>query len=118
MRYKRVKSLLAGGLTLLVWSLAGVCQPLPQGPDSGASSYSAQNALLPVEQVARKLQEKNAQRAAALDEFSGTRVYRMQYRGFPSDRDAEMVVNVAYRAPNSKEFSVVSQTGSKFIIDR
>jgi hypothetical protein len=42
----------------------------------------------------------------------------MQYRGFPSDRDAEMVVNVAYRAPNSKEFSVVSQTGSKFIIDR
>jgi hypothetical protein len=41
----------------------------------------------------------------------------MQYRGFPSDRDAEMVVNVIYHAPNAKEFTVVSQTGSKFIID-
>ncbi len=41
----------------------------------------------------------------------------MQYRGFPSDRDAEMVVSVSYRAPDSKEFKVLSQTGSKFIID-
>jgi hypothetical protein len=41
----------------------------------------------------------------------------MQYRGFPSDRDAEMVVKVNFRAPNSKEFTVVSQTGSKFVID-
>jgi hypothetical protein len=68
--------------------------------------YSAQNAPLTATQVAKRLQERNAQRAAALQEFHGTRVYRMQYRGFPSDRDAEMVVNV------------VSQTGSKFIIDR
>jgi hypothetical protein len=42
----------------------------------------------------------------------------MQYRGFPSDRDAEMVIHMAYRAPNFKEFRVVSQTGSKLIIDR
>ena len=42
----------------------------------------------------------------------------MQYRGFPSDKDAEMVVKVGFRAPNNKEFTVVSQTGSKFIIDR
>jgi hypothetical protein len=42
----------------------------------------------------------------------------MQYRGFPSDRDAEMVVSVTYRAPNSKEFRVVSQSGSKLILDR
>ena len=105
------------GLLLLGWDMAAVCQPLPQGPDAGGSSYSAQNAPLPVEQVARKLQERNAQRAAALGQFNGTRVYRMQYRGFPSDRDAEMVVDVTYRAPDSKEFSVVSQKGSKFIID-
>jgi outer membrane lipoprotein-sorting protein len=81
------------------------------------SSYSAHDASLPAEQIARKLQERNAQRAAALDQFNGTRVYRMQYRGFPSDRDAEMVVNMTYQAPNVKKFSVVSQTGSKFVID-
>jgi len=106
-------------VTLFVfgWSLASLCQPLPQGPDAGASSSSAQNATLPVEQVARKLEERNAQRAAALGQFSGTRVYRMQYRGLGGDRDADMVVNVTYRAPDSKTFSVVSQSGSKFIID-
>ena len=105
-----------GGL-LLGWSVAALCQPHPQGPDSGSTSYSAQNAPLPAEQVAKRLQERNAERAAALDQFRATRVYRMQYRGFPSDRDAEMVVKVAYHAPNAKEFTVVSQTGSKFIID-
>jgi hypothetical protein len=106
-----------GGLLLLGWSLASVCQPLPQGQVAAPSSYSSQNAPLPADQVARKLQERNALRAAALDQFTGTRVYRMQYLGFPGDREAEMVVHMTYHAPDSKEFHVVSQTGSKFIID-
>jgi outer membrane lipoprotein-sorting protein len=117
MRYSRVESREVGALLLVLWSVAAAGQsPAPQF-DSGGVSYSAQNARLPVEQVARKLEEKNAQRAAALDQFSSTRVYRMQYHGFPSDRDAEMVVNVTYRAPGGKEFHVVSQSGSKFVID-
>jgi len=41
----------------------------------------------------------------------------MQYRGLPGDRDAEMTVNVTYHAPNLKRFNIVSETGSKFIID-
>lgn len=116
MWHTRVRGRVVGGL-LLGWSLGAVCQPHPQGPDSGSTSYSAQNAPLPAEQVAKRLQQRNAERATALDQFRATRVYRMQYRGFPSDRDAEMVVNVTYHAPNAKEFTVVSQTGSKFIID-
>jgi len=115
MRCTRVRNRVGVGL-LLSLSLGAVCQA-PQGPDSGRSSYSAENAPLSAEQIARKLQERNAQRTAALDQFNGTRIYRMQYRGFPSDRDAEMVVNMTYHAPDGKEFSAVSQTGSKFIID-
>jgi outer membrane lipoprotein-sorting protein len=118
MRHTRIRREVAGGLLLLGWSLAAVSQPLPQERDSGAASYSAPADRLPVEQVARKLQERNAARAAALYEFSGTRVYRMQYRGFPSDREAEMVVNVTYHAPDTKEFSVVSESGSKIILER
>lgn len=102
-------------LVLLAYSLAAVCQQFSH--DAAGSSYSLQNVPLTVDQVARKLQERNAQRAAALDQFSSRRVYSMQYRGFPSDRDAEMVVDVTFRAPSTKEFRVVSQSGSKFIID-
>ncbi len=117
MRRARIQCAVVEGLLLLGCSLAAPCQPLPQALDSGRATYSLPNAPLPADQVARKLQERNAQRAAALDQFSGTRVYRMQYRGFPSDRDAEMVVTMTYRAPDSKQFHVVSQSGSKFIID-
>ncbi len=106
------------GVLLMGWIMPAVCQSPPPGPGAKRSSNFDQNPLLPVEQIARNLQERNAQRAAALGEFNGTRIYRMQYRGFPSDRDAEMVVSVTYRAPNSKEFRVVSQSGSKLIIDR
>lgn len=83
----------------------------------GTCQQSAPEATLSVEQIVSKLQKNNAERAAALSQYEATRVYRMQYRGFPSDRDAQMVVAVVYHAPNSKNFTVVSQTGSKFIID-
>ena len=100
MRYNRVERREIGALLLVLWSVAAAGQAPAQQFDSGGASYSAPNARLPVEQVARKLEERNAQRAAALNQFSSTRVYRMQYHGFPSDRDAEMVVNVTYHAPN------------------
>jgi len=80
-------------------------------------SPSSRTAPLNLEQVLTNLEQRNAQRAAALEQFEGKRVYRMEYRGFPGDKDAEMVVKVSYRAPNSKEFTVVSQSGSKFVID-
>lgn len=79
---------------------------------------SVKDPPLPVQVVVENLERKNALRAAALTRFEGTRIYRVQYRGFPSDHDAEMVVHVIFHAPSSKEFTVVSQTGSKFIGDR
>ncbi len=94
-----------------------MCQAAPRDRASVGIAPSVPTPNLPVEQVVRKLQEKNAERAAALAQYEATRVYRMQYHGFPSDREAEMVVHVDYHAPNSKEFRVLSQTGSKFIIE-
>jgi len=88
-----------------------------QAHEADGAASSVKSAPLPVDEIVRNLQQKNAQRATALEEFAGTRVYRMQYRGVPSDRDAEMVVTMTYRAPNAKQFSVVSQKGSKFIVD-
>src|SRR5215469_13016212 len=84
---------------------------------TAAAEPTPQATSLNVEQVVTNLEQRNALRAAALEEFEGKRIYRMEYRGFPSDKDAEMVVKVTFHAPNSKDFTVVSQTGSKFVID-
>ncbi|HEY6768268.1 MAG TPA: hypothetical protein VI386_26225 [Candidatus Sulfotelmatobacter sp.] len=82
-----------------------------------AQTPALEQRRLSLQQVVSNLQQRNAQRAAALDEFTGTRVYRMQYMGMPGDREAEMVVAATYHAPDAKQFVVLSQSGSKFIIE-
>jgi hypothetical protein len=78
---------------------------------------SAVASPLSAEQVAKNLEEQNQKRALALNQFQATRIYRMQYRGFPSNRDAEMTVKMTFQSPATKNFTVVSQSGSKFVID-
>ena len=92
-------------------------ETVAQAQLSERSVVPSEAAPLSSEQIVQNLEERNAQRAAALDGFVGTRIYRMQYRGLPGDRDAEMAVNVTYHAPDVKQFSIVSEKGSKFIID-
>lgn len=93
-----------------------VLHPRAQAQQADESAASVK-APLAVDDVVRNLQQKNAERAAALEEFGGTRIYRMQYRGIPNDHDAEMVVTMTFHAPAAKQFSVISQTGSKFIVE-
>jgi len=69
-------------------------------------------------EVVKRMVERNLERASALRAFEATRTYRLEYRGFPGNREAEMVTSVVYQAPESKKFTVVSQNGSKLIIDR
>jgi hypothetical protein len=86
----------------------------PAQPQDGMSSL---HPPLSVSEVVGNLEERNRERARALHRFEGTRVYNMHYRGFPHNYDAEMVVGVKYQSPASKEFTVLSQSGSKFVID-
>jgi hypothetical protein len=88
------------------------------GDDSRAPSPSVTTAPLSIDQIVDNLISKNQERAQALLHTEATRVYRLVYRGFPSDRDAEMTVEATYDRPNSKDFKVVSQSGSKLIHDR
>ena len=60
----------------------------------------------------------NLERAQALHAYQGTRIYRVEYRGFPGTRSAEMVVDVKYQSPGTKEFTIQSATGSKMSIEK
>jgi hypothetical protein len=81
-------------------------------PSGGTPAKTA----LTVDDVVSRMEQRNQERAAALRTYEGTRTYRMQYRGFFGSHDAEMVVAVK-ASPSEKEFTVESQSGSKFIID-
>jgi len=78
---------------------------------------SVANAPLSTEQIVKNLVGMNLERAQALHAYHGTRTYRVEYRGFPRSRSAEMIVDVNYRSPGTKEFTIQSATGSKMIID-
>ena len=73
---------------------------------------------LSTEDIVTKLIQRNLERARALGAYQGTRIYRLEYHGFPGSRAAEMTVDVKYSTPGTKEFSIRSQKGSQLIIDR
>jgi len=79
---------------------------------------SAVNSPLTTQQVVTRLVGMNLRRAQALHAYHGTRIYRLEYRGFPSSRNAEMVVDVKYRDPTTKEFTIRSSNGSQLVIDK
>ncbi|MGB8013948.1 MAG: hypothetical protein WCF68_20205 [Terriglobales bacterium] len=86
--------------------------------DSDLLPPSITTAPLTVDQVADNLVRKDIERAQALRHYESTRVYHLSYRGFPGDRDADMTVEATFDSPATKNFKVVSQSGSKLIIDR
>jgi outer membrane lipoprotein-sorting protein len=73
---------------------------------------------LNLSQILDRLVEKNAERADALQKYQGRRTYSLVYTGFPSSFHAQMVVDMTYDAPATKQFRIVSQNGSQWIIDR
>jgi outer membrane lipoprotein-sorting protein len=95
---------------------AGVCQSTA-GQESNIAGQRPR-VQLNAEQIVENLVSMNLKRAQALVAYQSTRIYRLEYKGFPGDRTAEMVVTVKYQAPETKEFEIVSTTGSKLLIDR
>jgi outer membrane lipoprotein-sorting protein len=103
-------------LILLLLSCIGRLQPA--SAQQPGMSVPAANAPLSTAQVVENLVEMNRERAKALRTYQGTRIYRVEYRGFPGSRSAEMIVNVKYQSPGTKEFTIQSATGSTIIIDK
>jgi hypothetical protein len=86
--------------------------------DSTASPSAMGKPPLSLDQVVDNLVRKNQERAQALLHSEATRVYRLVYTGFPGDREADMTVEAIYDRPSSKQFKVVSENGSKLILNR
>lgn len=98
---------------LILLLLAGIGLQLP-----ATAQTQTVRAPLNAEQVVQNLVRMNAERAQKLRSYQGRRIYRLEYHGFPGARSAEMVVDVKYQSPGTKEFTIQSETGSNLIIDR
>jgi hypothetical protein len=85
--------------------------------DFPPSARANQALPLRTDEIISRLAEGNRQRATALRKFRGTRLYDVHYQGFFGTKDAQAVVTLNFAAPNDKQFSVVSETGSTFLIN-
>jgi len=102
--------------SLLLFIGIGILQAATTQP-SDAPLTTTQTGLS-TEEVVNHLVQRNLERARALGAYQGTRIYRLEYRGFPGSRSAEMVVDVKYSTPGTKDFSIRSEKGSQLIIER
>jgi hypothetical protein len=108
---------MTASLFLLCLMLASIPAPVSKAQQTDVPPNAIPEPSLTVDQVVANLEEKNRERAAELQGFQGTRTYRLEYRGALGSRDAEMTVSLTFTSPDEKEFTVVSQSGSRFIVD-
>ena len=92
-------------LTVLLFCLSALAQP------------EEQSAPLTAEQVMRRVAEMNELRGKALENYSSVRSYHLECHCL-SHKKADMVVRAEYQAPDKKEFTVVSESGSGTVRER
>ncbi|MFZ1997972.1 MAG: hypothetical protein WAU73_01140, partial [Candidatus Sulfotelmatobacter sp.] len=75
------------------------------------------SAPLSADEVMGRVAQMNEVRAKALESYSSVRSYHLECHCL-SHKKADMVVLTDYQAPNKKEFTIVSESGSGTVRDR
>lgn len=106
---------------LIALQLVGICLAAfaTSAADLDSPPSPCRPALaLTAEQVSQRLAASNSERTQHLRSFESQRQYTLAYTGFPGARSAQMNVSASYRAPGIKQFTVISESGSKLILSR
>jgi hypothetical protein len=110
--------LVRGRRCFFLIAAAVVLSPVGRSAQVPAAIAVEPQPQLNLSQVVERLVQKNAERAKALESYRGKRIYKIDYKGFPSALRAEVIVEMTYTAPAKKDFKIVSQSGSKWIVKR
>ena len=99
-----------------------VCCATAQKTDGAAapaasSPLGAVPAPLDVHAIVQEMEQHNRVRAAELASYTDRRHYKVTYRGYDLHLTASMVVDATYISPSTKQFRIVSQRGSKLLVD-
>ena len=90
---------------------------IPMNNSSEAAASADAPGMLSVDQIVARLDRANKRRQDDLAGYKEERHYSVTYHGFPADLNAKMAVEVTYEAPETKDFRILSQTGSKLLAD-
>jgi len=100
----------------ILWTL--LCVLTLQPLFAAAQSVPQAAGSLTAQQIATRLAENNRKRHQDLQGYTGEREYHLLYTGFPGRHEADLVVQVNYQAPDQKQFTTISQSGSSVIVNR
>ena len=92
------------------------CFLILQASPGAGETPSSQN--LSVDTIVSKLAAANQRRAQMLQGYRGKRIYHIDYHGFLGSHSAQMQVAVTCTAPDKKDFQVISQSGTKVLINK
>ncbi len=89
---------------LLAFLLVVLCVPAFGGEPVTSAPLTA-------DELMQRVVQMNELRAKGIEKYSSIRTYHLESQGL-SHKVADMVVRVEYRAPNTKEFTILSESGS------
>jgi hypothetical protein len=69
-------------------------------------------------QIVEQMQSHNEARTQELKHYTAVRHYEVGYKGFATAIGAKLEVEVTFDASSGKSFRIVSQSGSKFLVDK
>ncbi|HZR57277.1 MAG TPA: hypothetical protein VFA74_10420 [Terriglobales bacterium] len=98
-------------LSTLVWITGGSGQ-------FGSAEAVPSASTLSADAIVQRLVTANARRAEALRGYRSKRLYNVDYHGFLGSHQAHLQVEASYTAPDKKDFTIISQSGSKLLINR
>jgi hypothetical protein len=107
---------------LAAWAILLAMAPAhPQAalssPSTSESLTSAQAALTSA-QIVDEMLRHNQARADGLKHYQSVRHYEVEYKGYSTRIGAKLVVEADYDAASGKTFRVVSQSGSRLLVDK
>jgi hypothetical protein len=118
-RVKSIAPLCLAALAFPACSAAAQKSDSPAAPSStvASSTVVAVPVHPDVSAIVQDMTLHNRLRAAELAGYTDRRRYAVTYRGYNLVLRASMVVEATYTAPDYKSFRILSETGSKLLID-
>jgi hypothetical protein len=108
---------LVAGLILSAAIAPAYPQAALSSPSTSASLTSAQAGLTST-QIVDEMLRHNQTRADGLKHYRSVRHYEVEYKGYSARIGARLVVEADYDAVSGKSFRVLSQSGSRMLVDK